>query len=178
VSTTVTDWRNYRCGAPVTNCIGSVQWMPIGNRTAHVNRRSAGIPTSFPFFSNALRVDGQRQDLARPLLDITGGRYPAHLHNINNTARNVLEIIANEARNDNGDYRIRIYTIGMGELVRYRLGTRQETSESILMRIANDARSPDFNNAQLEGKFYFAATEADVRPAFEALQGQIIRLSR
>jgi hypothetical protein len=152
--------------------------MPINNRTAHTHRRSGGIPVSFPLFTNALTVDGVRQDVARPLRDLTGGRYPAHLWNINNAARNVLEIIANEARNDNGDYRIRIYTIGMGELVRYNLGTRQETSESILTRIANDARSPDFNNAQLEGKYYYAATEADVGPAFQALQSQIIRLSK
>ena len=73
---------------------------------------------------------------------------------------------------------IRIYTIGMGELVRYMLGTVPETSESMLMRIANDKDSPDFNEDQLEGTYYFAQTEADVGPAFEALQSQIIRLSK
>ena len=50
----------------------------------------------------------------------------------------------------------------MGELVRYDLGTMPETSESILKRIANDKTSPDFNSTQLEGKYYFAATAADV----------------
>ena len=89
-----------------------------------------------------------------------------------------MEIIANAARNDAGDYRIRIYTIGMGELVRYMLGTVPETSESMLMRLANDADSPDFNDQQLEGTYYFAQSEADVGPAFEALQSQIIRLSK
>jgi hypothetical protein len=98
--------------------------------------------------------------------------------NTNNAARNLVEIIANEVRNDGGDYRIRIYTIGMGELVRYMLGTVPETSESMLMRIANDKDSPDFNDEQLEGTYYFAQTEADVGPAFEALQSQIIRLSK
>ena len=93
------------------------------------------------------------------------GRYPADVCNINNAARNLVEIIANAARSDvAGDYPIRIYTIGMGELVRYNLGTMPETSESILMRIANDVRSPDFNTTQLEGKYYFAQTEADVGP--------------
>ena len=53
-----------------------------------------------------------------------------------------------------------------------------ETSESILQRIANDKVSPDFNAAQLEGKYDFAKTEADVGPAFQALQNQIIRLSK
>jgi Flp pilus assembly protein TadG len=173
---TVPDWRN-NCTQP-NSCLTAVPYLPIGNRTAHTHRRSVGIPTSFPFVSNTLLVDGMRQDLARPLRNPTAGRWPADVTNINNTARNVLEIIANDVRNDNGDYRIRIYTIGMGELVRYRLGTRRETSESILMRISNDARSPEFNNAQLEGKYYFAATEADVGPAFQALQNQIIRLSK
>ena len=103
------------------------------------------------------------------------------IHNINNAARNLVEIIANEARNDaSGDYRIRIYTIGMGELVRLQLGTRPETSESMLMRIANDADVPasDRNPAQLEGKYYFAETEAHVAAAFQALQNQIIRLTK
>jgi len=73
---------------------------------------------------------------------------------------------------------IPLYTIGMGELVQYLLGTMPEKPEDILKRIANDKRSPDFNSAQLEGKYYFARTEADVGPAFQALQNQIIRLSK
>ncbi len=39
----------------------------------------------------------------------------------------------------------------MGELVRCPLGTRQEMSEEILKRIANDATSPDKNLTQLQG---------------------------
>ena len=125
-------------------------------------------------------MNGVRQDLARGLRqkDLATGRYPAQVFNINNAARNILEIIANAARNDVGDYRIRIFTIGMGELVRYNLGTMPEKPEDILKRIANDSASPDFNPAQLEGKYYFALTEAEVMPAFQALQNQIIRLSK
>ena len=63
---------------------------------------------------------------------------PAEVFNINNAARNLVEIIANAARNDTGDYTIRIYTIGMGELVRYKTRHAQEMSEDILKRIAND----------------------------------------
>ena len=80
-------------------------------------------------------------------------RYPSEVWNINNASRNLLEIIANAARSDAGDYRIRIYTLGMGELVRYNLGTMPEKPEDILMRIANDKDSPDKNTAQLEGKY-------------------------
>ena len=43
----------------------------------------------------------------------------------------------------------------MGNLVRMSLGTRPETSESMLKRMANDRTSPDFIRypAQLEGKY-------------------------
>jgi hypothetical protein len=53
-----------------------------------------------------------------------------------------------------------------------------EKPEDILKRISNDRTSPDFNNAQLEGKYYFAPTAADVAPAFQGIQNQILRLSK
>jgi Flp pilus assembly protein TadG len=161
-----------------TQTIPQVPYLPLASW--HAFRRSSGIPTTFPLQTNALKVDGQPQSARRPLRNFNTGaaRFPAEVWNINNAARNLVEIIANAARNDNGDYRVRIYTIGMGELVRYNLGTRPEKSEDILKRIANDITSPDFNKDQLEGKYYFAQTEADVAPAFQALQNQIIRLSK
>ena len=58
------------------------------------------------------------------------------------------------------------------------LGTMPEQPEQILMRIANDKESPDYNDDQLEGKYYYAQTAADVGPAFAALQSQIIRLTK
>ena len=120
-----------------------------------------------------------RLNCARPLRDADPtGRYPSQVWNINNAARNLVEIIADAARADNGDYKIRIYTIGMGQLVRLPLGTRRETSESMLKRIANDRSSPDFNSNQLEGRYFYAQTAADVGPAFEGIQNQILRLSK
>jgi Flp pilus assembly protein TadG len=157
----------------------AIPYMPL--TTLHTEHRSSGIPTSFPLQTNALTVDGAPQSTRRGLIDwnASAGRYPAHIRNVNNAARNVLEIIADAAREDTGgDYPIRIYTIGMGELVRCRLGTRLEMSEDLLKRVANDASSPDFNSEQLEGKYYFAATADDVGPAFAALQNQIIRLTK
>ena len=41
---------------------------------------------------------------------------------------------------EDGDQPIRIFSIGMGELVQMLLGARPESSESVLIRIANDAR--------------------------------------
>jgi hypothetical protein len=130
--------------------------------------------------SNTLMVDGTAQSTARNFRDPVGGRYPAHVRNINNAARNLVEIIADAARRDTGgDYPIRIYSIGMGELVRCPLGSRRERSEDILKRVANDPTSMDKQPApQLEGRYYFAETEAHVQAAFQALQNQIIRLTK
>jgi hypothetical protein len=156
-----------------------MRWLPAASTHAH--HRSFGIPTSFPFQSNSLTVDGSTQSVARGLTDFNtaNNRYPAHVRNIRNAATNLVEIVADAARSDDdGAYPIRIFTIGMGELVRYQLGSRPETSESVLIRIANDKRSPDFNDDQLEGRYFFAESEADVGPAFQQLQNQIVRLTK
>jgi hypothetical protein len=164
---------------PPAGALTAMSWLPLAS--LHTHHRSAGIPTSFPFQTNALDVDGTAQSTARALLDWNAGvgRFPAHARNIRNAATNLVEIIADAARDDAaGDYPIRIYAIGMGQLVRHLLGTRPESSESVLMRVANDVRSPDYNDQQMEGKYYYAETEADVGPAFQQLQSQIIRLSK
>jgi Flp pilus assembly protein TadG len=171
-SLTVTHWND-------TTTIPQVPWLPL--TSTHSEHRSAGIPTSFPLQSATLKVNGQPQSVIRGLRQKNNatGRYPAQVFNINNAARNLLEIIADAARSDTaGDYPIRIYTIGMGELVRYMLGTIPEKPEDILKRVSNDKRSVDFNSSQLDGKYYYAATGADVSPAFQALQNEIIRLSK
>ena len=160
-----------------TQTVRQVPLLPL--QTWHPHTR-AGTPTAFPLTTGALTVNGRAQSAARPLRnrDAATGRYPADVWNINNAARNVLEIIANEARNDAGDYRIRIYTIGMGYLLRDRLGTMPEMPEEILKRVANDKTSPDFNSAQLEGKYFYAPTAGAVAPAFQGIQNEILRLSK
>ncbi len=162
-----------------TSTVTQAPWMPLNSW--HTHHRSSGIPTQFPLQTNTLTINGVAQSTRRGLRNFNAAqnRYPAQIFNINNAARNLVEIIADTARRDTGgDYPIRIYTIGMGDLVRYDLGTIPETSESILMRLANDKRSADFNSTQLEGKYYFAQTEADVVLAFQQLQNQIIRLTK
>jgi hypothetical protein len=162
-----------------TTTLPQVQWLPL--QATITQHRSSGIPQNFPLQSSSVYVNGTRQDQRRGLRqqNVATGRYPAQVFNINNAARNLVEIIAQQARLDaGGDYPIRIYTIGMGELVRYQLGTLRETSESVLMRMSNDKRSPDYDNAQLEGKFFFAAGAEDVGAAFSQLQNEIIRLSK
>jgi Flp pilus assembly protein TadG len=162
-----------------TGTYSGLQYLP--NTSAHTHHRSSGIPTSFPVQSSTLKVNGVAQSTKRGLRNYnsTVGKYPAEVFNLRNAATNVTEIIADAARGDEtGDHRIRIFTIGMGNLVKMNLGTIPESSESVLMRIANDKRSTDFNSAQLEGKYYYAATAADLAPVFQQLQNQIIRLSK
>jgi hypothetical protein len=53
-----------------------------------------------------------------------------------------------------------------------------EKPEDILKRIANDKSSPDYNKNQMDGRYYYARTAADVGPAFQQLQSQILRLSK
>ena len=161
-----------------TYTFSAIPYLPLGSFHAH--GRSGGIPTSFPLESSSLTVNGAPQSSVRGLrnFDAGAGRYPADIWNTNNAARNLVEMIADGARSDTGDYRIRIYTIGMGELLRYWIGTMPEQPESMMVRVANDAASPDHNPSQLTGKYYFAATEADVGPAFQELQNQIIRLTQ
>jgi Flp pilus assembly protein TadG len=115
----------------------SAQRLPA--TSVHTHYRSSGIPTTFPLQTNLLNVDGVPQNMTRGLRDpISAGVYPSQVWNINNAARNLVEIVANAARADAaGTYKIRIYTIGMGQLVRLNLG-QGETSESMLKRIAND----------------------------------------
>jgi hypothetical protein len=147
--------------------------------STHANGRSAGRTTQFPLQTAALTVNGAAQSAVRGLRNPNAGRFPADIWNTNNAARNLVEIIANAIRSDgSGDYRIRIYSIGMGELVNYDLGTIREKASDILKRVANDQASLDYNAGQLQGKYYFAATEDDIGAAFQALQNQIIRLTR
>jgi hypothetical protein len=172
VSLTTTGWNS-------TQVIAAVPYMPLAS--LHTHHRSSGIPTSFPLQTSSLTVNGNPQSSRRGLrnFNAVAGRYPAEVFNIRNAATNLTEIIANAARADTtGDYPVRIYCIGMGSLVRGSLGTIPESSESVLMRVANDTRSPDYNSSQTEGKYYFAATAADVGPAFQQLQSQIVRLSK
>jgi hypothetical protein len=156
---------------------GAYAYMPPNSW--HTQRSSSGIPATFPFFSNTLTVNGVAQSTKRSVIADGTGNFPATLWNLNNAARNLLEIIADAARSDaGGDYPVRIYTIGMGFLVSLQLGTMPETPASILQRIANDPASPDHNPAQRDGAFFYAPTANDVSKAYAGIQNQILRLSK
>jgi Flp pilus assembly protein TadG len=162
-----------------TTTLAAAPYLPVTTWESH--HRSSGIPTSFPLQTSSLTVNGAAQNAVRGLrhFDAAAGKYPAEIFNINNAARNVLEIIGDAARNDvGGDYKIHIYTVGMSYLIRDLLGTMPEMPEDILKRLSNDPSSPDLNSNQLEGKYFYAPTAADVAPAFQGIQAEIVRLSK
>ena len=162
-----------------TQTIPQVPFLPVTSR--HFFHRSSGIPDDVPAADQ--HAEGGRPAAEYPPraaeLQRGAGQFPGgSVEHQQRRAQPRRDHRERSAQRQPATITIRIYTIGMGELVRYDLGTRPEKSEDILKRIANDATSPDFNEDQLEGKYYFAQTEADVAPAFQALQNQIIRLSK
>ena len=143
----------------------------------HELHKSANIPLAFKLYDPALH--------SQRLIDKNAdGSIPSHVQNANNAARNLAEIIANAIRNDTdgSDKRtIRIYTLGLGDLLYASMGSKPETGASILERIANDPASPDpddHNTAQLDGKFFYAGDPSELKAAFQTLRDQVIRLTQ
>ncbi len=146
-----------------------IPYLPNPLQSYHGKHVSGGIPTSFPLW-----FPGQRS-LDPPL----PGGYPNSWWSANNAARNLAETIANAIRSDtDGLNRIRIYTLGLGDLLLAGEGSRLETGASILQRIANDPASSDHNPAQLDGRFFFAADPAQLNAAFQAVHDEVVRLSQ
>ena len=148
-----------------------------GGVSFHIPQGSAssGIPTSFPLF------DPTVNPLARALTEEdSDGDFPNHPQNANNAARNLLEIIANEVRADtSGKYPIRIYTLGLGDILNENMGSIGETGASILRRVANQqADNPFYDSTQLEGKYYYAGDTDQLNAAFREVASQITRLSQ
>ena len=163
---------NYTSGANSNYLVVNQDIPSLPLASFHPTHSSWGIPTGFNLYDSSL--PGQRM-----LVGGTGSDYPDHVQNANNAARNLAEIIANAARADtSGSSPIRIYTLGLGDLLNQPAGSALETGTSILMRIANDPASPSFNPSQAEGKYYFAGDTSQLASAFEAIRNQIIRLSQ
>ena len=141
---------------------------PLPTQSFHPTPSSAGIPTQFNLVDNSL-VGGDR---------LVGTA--STVRNVNNAARNLVEIIANQARNDtSGAYRIRIYTLGLGTLLTLPGGAPpMERGDDILKRIANDPSSPNFNAAQQPGQYFFAGDASQLDAGFKAIRSQITRLTQ
>jgi len=139
---------------------------PLPTQSFHPTPSSAGIPTQFNLVDSSL-VGGDRPVGTAPTV-----------RNMNNAARNLVEIIANQARSDtSGAHRIRIYTLGLGVLLTLPGGAPMERGDDILKRIANDPSSPNFNPAQKPGQYFFAGDATQLDAAFKAIRSQITRLT-
>src|SRR5262249_21929298 len=125
-----------------------IPWLP---RQSLHSRNASGLPTGFLLYDPSVPHQ-------RALIGETADGYPNHPQNAYNAARNLAETVANAIRSDtSGASKIRIYTLGLGDLLEQPLGSPpRETGSSILRRIANDPSSPDFNSDQLDGRYYFA----------------------
>ena len=133
---------------------------------------SSGAPSGFGLWDPTLPNQ-------RPLIGQTAAGYSNHVQNANNAARNLAEIIANAVRSDtSGASKIRIYTLGLGDLLNQPMGSARETGASILQRIANDPASTDFNPSQLDGRYFYAGDVAQLDTAFQAVRDQIVRLTQ
>lgn len=156
--------------SPYTTINPDIPTLPLSS--FHPTHVSAGIPTAFSLYTSSLT--GQR-----PLVGGNVSGYPDHVKNANNAARNLAEVIANGIRGDgSGSQPIRIYTLGLGDLLNQNMGAVPETGSSILKRIANDPTSVSFNPAQREGKYYFAGDTTQLNAAFQQIRDQIIRISQ
>ena len=156
-------------GVPDTTQNTCIPFLPL--RTAH-QQNATGLPTGFLLSDPNL---GHQ----RPLIGATADGYPDNPRNTFNAARNLAESIANAIRSDtSGASKIRIYALGLGNLLDQPLGNPAETGSSILRRIANDPSSPDFNPDQLDGRYYFAGDPAQLSVAFQAVRDQIVRLTQ
>jgi Flp pilus assembly protein TadG len=105
--------------------------------------------------------------------------FPDHVQNANNAARNIMEGVANAIRADtSGRSRIHIFTLGLGNLLNQGTGSNAETGASMLMRVANDPASPDYQSSQPEGAYFYAGSTAQLDAAFTSIRDRIIRLSQ
>ncbi len=133
---------------------------------------SSGAPSGFGLYDPTLPHQ-------RALIGQTAEGYSNHVQNANNAARNLAEIIANAIRSDtSGASKIRIYTLGLGDLLNKNMGAASETGSSILQRIANDPASTDFNPGELDGRYFYAGDVAQLDTAFQAVRDQIVRLTQ
>jgi Flp pilus assembly protein TadG len=156
-------------GRSLTEINPGIPEIPL--QSSHPSHLSAGIPVGFDLYNPML--PGQRTLIGR-----TANGYDDHVQNANNAARNLAETIANAVRNDtSGAAPIRIYTLGLGDLLNASMGAGHETGSSILQRIANDRLSSDFVSGQPEGKYYFAGDTVELGAAFEAVRNLAIRFS-
>jgi Flp pilus assembly protein TadG len=163
-----TPYYSYPSTSATNGCAMSPQ-----NSSAHNNISDlTWLPTTDVYGSNLINS-------AYNPVTVSGGHItPISMTQIRNAAFNATDSVASSART-NANLPITIFAVGFTSTV----------DDTILQRIAND---PDWlssascvssgncvvNSNQPEGTYVFAATTADLIPAFLTLSSQILRLSR
>jgi Flp pilus assembly protein TadG len=150
---------------------GCIPYLP---RTSSHQPTSIGMPSSFfigKVLPNELNMAGAE----------TADGFPNTPRNAYVAARNLAKTVADAIRSDtSGSSRIRIYTLGLGDLLEVPMGSvgEQETGSHILRGIANEKGSDDYNSDQLDGRYYFAGDPDQLKASFQSLKDQIVRLTQ
>ena len=110
---------------------------------------------------------------------LSGSPYTNTQCNANKAARNMLENVANTAR----DQAIKVYAIGLGARVNslevnYCAYGSEEYGSNILQRVANASGVDSYNAAQPSGLYIWAENEGELSDAFATIASEILRLSK
>lgn len=157
---------------------GSYSSTPGGSPYMNVNQDIPNLPLVSAHPIRRFRLYDPALAGQRDLLNPTRSGYPDHVLNASRAARNLAESIANAAREDDAHSQpIRIYTLGLGDLLNHTASDPPETGASILQRIANDPASASFDPSQPEGRYFFAGDPDQLDAAFRQIRDQLIRIS-
>lgn len=110
---------------------------------------------------------------------LNGSPYTNNQCNVNKASRNMLENVANTAR----DQSIKVYTIGLGARinsleVNYCSYGATEYGSNILQRLANANGVDSYNADQPSGLYIWAEDESALSSAFTTIASEILRLSK
>jgi len=99
---------------------------------------------------------------------------------VNRAARNMVENVANQARNQG----IIIFTLGLGKKLKEELELtwcgyqNQEYGENILKRLANSIDSDTYNKAQPTGEYCYAKSTQELRTCFDKIASKVLRITK
>ncbi len=179
---------NYDNGG--TSVLGDLySWTSPGGppyRMFRLDRRNTDLPNAnnisvLPEKDHSDSINFFSFNNIRTLTDPSPGSSGANTRcNLNKAARNMVENVANQARNQD----IVVITLGLGNRLQtleitfcgYLLAT--EKGENILKRLANTTDVDTYNPGQEGGLYVFAENPDDLQGAFDRIASFILRLTR
>jgi len=121
-------------------------------------------------------------DLFRPVTQLSSNFDRQELYTkINRASRNLLEEMARKARRQG----IVVYTLGLGPQLRQTLGPDNEKGEDLLIHMANfnqtdpskEFYNTNYNPNEPEGFYCYAEDTKDLKPCYDQIIQEIIRLT-